>query len=165
MHRFLFTAMLCTLALVSCEPGDGDADAAGAKPHNKDEKWGKWGDRLPRNSASHEQLFAQASLGKPPEPRDFTSDLGDVCPVHHKKMSIQVIPIVFEDTASAGSATTNPSVTAEFPFGAEKIVSAGNALLPGEPLSARVYQCASCVAARKAAAEKQRQRAASAKAQ
>ena len=84
-------------------------------------------------------------------PHNLVSDTVDMCPVHHEKMRIREIPIVFEDTGTGKIANAGTEITAEFPFGAEKITSSANALLPGQPLSARVYQCASCIAARQAA--------------
>ena len=80
--------------------------------------------------------------------------------MHHVKMKLREIPIVFEEPTAKGTESVNPTATAAFPFGAEKIVSVGNALLPSEPLTARVYQCASCIAARRIAEEKRKQPAA-----
>ena len=91
----------------------------------------------------------------PPERFNFARHLldaaNDTCPVHREKMQVREIPIVFEDAESSGAESENMAGTARFPFGAERIISAGNALLPGAALTARVYQCESCVKARKAA--------------
>ena len=135
------------LFVSSCEPG-GDGLGAG---NGDNVRGGKQQTAIPHgNTANPERIAAQDSLGKPPAPRDLSEGIEDECPVHHEKMRVREIPIVFEDAAPA-----KQPLTAKFPFGAEKIISAGNALLPGEPLSARVYQCASCVAARRAAEERQ----------
>ena len=147
MRRLLILAPLGMLLLPSCEPGEDNADAGKNRPHEHLEKSGE---ERPRNETSHEQLAAQESLGRPPLPRNLIAATEDTCPVHHERMKIREIPIVFEESAEDGTGPGNPTATAAFPFGAEKIVSAGNALLPGEALTARVYQCASCIAARRA---------------
>lgn len=110
---------------------------------------------MPANKRSYTQTSAQESVGSTPLPRNLVSATGDICPVHHEKMKMREIPIVFEDSADSASPAGDPSAAAAYPFGAEKIVSSGNALLPAEPHSARVYRCASCIAARHAAEEKQ----------
>lgn len=138
---FIFLPLMPLMLLSSCEPGD---DGTGA---------GNGGARqrsiLPGNTANPERIAAQESLGKPPPPRDLRGGIDDECPVHQEKMKLKEIPILFGEDVPA-----KQLLTAQFPFGAEKITSSGNALLPGQPLSARVYQCASCVTARKAAEEK-----------
>jgi len=78
----------------------------------------------------------------------------NTCPIHQEKMRIGEIPIVFEDAVDTKGDSTKASDTDEFPFGAEKITSSGNALLPGEPVTARVYQCPSCITAKRAADQK-----------
>jgi len=151
MRQLLILAPLATLLISSCEPPEDNTDAGNNRPHEQNEKWNS---KLSVNTASHQQLSAQDSLGKPPSPRDLTAAIADICPVHHEKMKLREVPILFEENAANGTDSNNPSATAEFPFGAEKIVSAGNALLPGEALTARVYQCASCIATRRAAEKK-----------
>ncbi|MEO6739333.1 MAG: hypothetical protein ABIP20_03715 [Chthoniobacteraceae bacterium] len=148
MRHLLILAPLVTLLLASCEPGQENAGTGSRTSGDRT------GGKLPAEAANHERLAAQDSVGRPPLPRDLVSTVGDICPVHHIKMKLCQIPIVFGDTASEGTGLASLSATADFPFGAEKIVSAGNALLPGEPVTARVYQCASCIAARRAAKEK-----------
>ena len=143
MRHLLILAPLATLLLASCEPGQENADAGSSTTG-----------KLPQETANHERLAAQDSVGRPPLPHDLVSTVGDICPVHQLKMKLCQIPIVFGDTATAGTDHASLPATADFPFGTEKIVSAGNALLPGEPVTARVYQCPSCIAARRAAEEK-----------
>ena len=144
---FIFLALLPMLFLSSCEPGDNGSHA-GYPDNIRDGKEQRM--RLPGDTMNPERIAAQESLGKPPLPRDLSEGIEDECPVHHERMKVREIPIVFEDAASEKTKSAKQPLTAKFPFGAEKIISAGNALLPGEPLSARVYQCASCVAARRA---------------
>ena len=145
MRHFLILSPLAVLMLSSCDPDERNFGAGNDNHQSRNEK------KPSTNGIGHEQLAAQDSVGKPPPPRNLAGGVHDTCPVHHEKMRLREIPIVFEDSASAGSEPESPPATAEFPFGAEKIVSSGNALLPDESLSARVYQCASCVAARRAA--------------
>ena len=133
--------LLSILLLPSCEPGSDNINPRKGERRTE---------QLLENTVNPERIAAQESLGKPPLPRNLTEGIEDECPVHHEKMKLREIPIIFENAAPA-----KLPLTAKFPFGAEKIISAGNALLPGEPLSARVYQCASCVTARRAAEEKQ----------
>jgi hypothetical protein len=142
------------LMLPSCEPSGGSSDAGNPKP--RDERGGVL-ERVVPNEAGNAQLAAQDSVGRPPPPRHLADGVDDTCPVHHEKMRIREIPIVFEDAADRGAESENLSGMARFPFGAEKIVSSGNALLPGAALTARVYQCASCVTARRAADAKSEQ--------
>ena len=151
MRRLTILTPLVALLLISCEPGHDRGDAANTGPRTRD---GSPGVNLPGNSANHERLAAQDSLGKPPPPRNLLEGVEDECPVHHERMKVREIPIVFENGAPQGADPASFSLTARFPFGAEKIVSTGNALLPSEPLTARVYQCASCIAASKAAGKK-----------
>ena len=148
----IFLALLPILLLSSCKPGD-DRSNAGNGDNVRDGK--KQRTTLPGNTMNPERIAAQESLGKPPLPRDLSEGVEDECPVHHENMKVREIPIVFEDAATGKTKSEKQLLTAKFPFGAERIISAGNALLPGEPLSARVYQCGSCVTARKAAEEKQ----------
>ena len=148
----IFLSLLPILLLSSCKPGD-DRSNAGNGDNVRDGK--KQRTTLPGNTMNPERIAAQESLGKPPLPRDLSEGVEDECPVHHENMKVREIPIVFEDAATGKTKSEKQPLTAKFPFGAEKIISAGNALLPGEPLSARVYQCGSCVTARKAAEEKQ----------
>jgi hypothetical protein len=150
----LFVASLGMLMLPSCEPAGGNSDAGNPRP--RDERAEALGRMVP-NEAGNAQLAAQDSVGKPPPPRHLADGVDDTCPVHHEKMRIREIPIIFEDTADSGAESEILSGMARFPFGAEKIVSSGNALLPGAALTARVYQCASCVTARRAADAKRAQ--------
>ncbi len=147
----IFLTLLPMLLLSSCEPGE-DGSGAGSGSSDRDRKKRT---KLPTDTMNTERIAAQDSLGKPPQPRNLLEGVEDECPVHHEKMKVREIPIVFGDAAPEKSEHENPSSAEKFPFGAEKIISTGNALLPGEPVTARVYQCASCVAARKAAEEKQ----------
>jgi hypothetical protein len=150
-------ASLAVLLLASCEPGGDSNMPGGPSPQGRTEKTGI---KLNGNTTTIQQLAAQDSVGKPPQPRNLIADVADTCPVHHEKMRIREIPIVFEDDGPGESGSTCLAAAAAFPFDAERIVSTGNALLPGEPLTARVYQCASCVAAKRAGEEKRRQQAA-----
>ena len=152
MRHFLILAPLGMLLLSSCGPGGGSSDSGASREGESDGK-------LAADRMSHAQVSAQDSVGKRPQPHNFVETVEDICPVHHEKMKLREIPIAFEDPATNGTGSVNPLATAAFPFGAEKIVSAGNALLPGQPLTARVYQCAPCIAARWAA-EKMRGQAA-----
>ena len=154
LRHCLFVASLGMLMLPSCEPAGGSSDAGNARP--RDERTGLLETMVP-NEAGNAQLAAQESVGKPPPPRHLADAVDDTCPVHHEKMRIREIPIVFEDIADSGAESEILSGVARFPFGAEKIVSSGNALLPGAALTARVYQCASCVTARRAAEAKRAQ--------
>ena len=156
MRHFLILIPLGIL-LCSCEPGEGSTEADSGLLRKRREKGEGM---LPADGTNRERIAAQNSVGRVPQPRNLTGEAGDTCPVHHEKMKIREIPIVFEEHTAEGSGTANPPATAEFPFGAEKIVSAGNALLPGEPRTARVYQCASCVAASRTADLKRQQPAA-----
>ena len=150
MRTFLLLATLGMLVLPSCEPAGGSSDAGNIR--TRDERVGML-DHITVSEHSNARIAAQDSVGKSPEPRHLLDAANDTCPVHHEKMNVREIPIVFEDPAGDGVASENLAGTARFPFGAERIVSAGNALLPGAALTARVYQCASCVKARKAANE------------
>ena len=143
MRHFLILVPLGMLQLSSCEPEGGSSNAG----IRKRDPQGKWQDKIADEEVSHAQIAAQDSLGKTPQARDLVADVEDTCPVHHEKMKQREIPIVFGETKANG----HEPATAAFPFGAEKIVSAGNALLPGEARTARVYQCASCIAARRLA--------------
>ena len=144
----IFLALLPVLLLSSCEPGGG-ASNAGSGDDARDRK--RQAASPLGNTANPERIAAQDSLGKPPLPRDLLQGVEDECPVHREKMKVREIPIVFMDAAPENPETPKQPATGKFPFGAEKIISTGNALLPAEPLTARVYQCASCVAARRAA--------------
>ncbi len=151
MRTFLFLAMLGMLVLPSCEPAGGSSDAGNYK--SREERAGVF-EHIAINDDSNARLAARDSVGKSPQPRHLLDAASDTCPVHREKMNVREIPIVFEDPETGGTESENLSATARFPFGAERIVSAGNALLPGAALTARVYQCESCVKARKAANEK-----------
>ncbi|MEO6788601.1 MAG: hypothetical protein ABI318_20970 [Chthoniobacteraceae bacterium] len=148
MHRSLFTAILCALALASCEPA---AEKTDADAQRNDERPSKQHDSFTEYKDNHEQLSAEGSVGKSPPPRNLIAGVSDMCPVHHVKMTVCDVPVVFEESADSGTDTADPAAATAFPFGAEKVVSEGNALLPGETLTARIYQCPACVAARKAA--------------
>jgi hypothetical protein len=71
-------------------------------------------------------------------------------------MKIAEVPIVFEGTGAPSAESMNGLATDEFPFGAAKVTSSGNSLLPGEPVTARVYQCPNCMAYRNAADERRK---------
>ena len=149
MRHFLILTSLGMLLLSSCEPEGGSSEVG----INKRDRKGKWQDTFVDDKMSPAQIAAQNSVGNAPQSRNLIAAVEDTCPVHHEKMKQREIPVVFEEIKANG----DESATAEFPFGAEKIVSAGNALLPGEPLTARVYQCASCIAARRLAEVRGRQ--------
>ena len=151
MRHHLILVPLGLLLLSSCEPEDVRSDEVEDRRRKPDRNAAK---NVFVSDMSHAQLSAQDSLGKEPLARNMVSAIDDICPLHHEKMRMSEIPIVFEDDLPAGTAHAIPSATAAFPFGAERIISAGNSLLPGEPHTARVYLCASCIAARKAAEEK-----------
>jgi hypothetical protein len=154
MRHLPTLAPLAALLLSSCEPGANRSATGSSAPQEPLEKAGI---KLNGNTATLQQLAAQDSVGKPPQPRNLIADVADTCPVHHVKMKVREIPIVFEDDAQGESDSTGLATASAFPFDAERIVSTGNALLPGEPLSARVYQCASCIAEKQSALEKKSQ--------
>jgi hypothetical protein len=154
LRHCLFVASLGMLMLPSCEPAGGSSDAGNPRP--RDERTEVL-ERMVPNEAANAQLAARDSVGKSPLPRHLADAVDDTCPVHREKMKIREIPIVFEDTADSAEQSESLSGMARFPFGAEKIVSSGNALLPGTALTARVYQCASCVTARRIAEAKRAQ--------
>ena len=151
MRHHLALVPLGILLLSSCEPEGGHSDDADDRRGKPERSAGK---SVFANQMSREQISAQDSLGKPPLTRNMVSAIDDICPLHHEKMRLSEIPIVFEDDLPDGTAHASPPATAAFPFGAERIISAGNSLLPGEPHTARVYLCALCIAARKASEEK-----------
>ncbi len=99
-------------------------------------------------------MAAQNSLGRPPLPHHLLAGVSDVCPTHREQMKVREVPIIFSDGSSGTTEPFELQATAEFPFGAEKVISSANSLLPGEPISARIYQCASCVTARRASETK-----------
>ena len=148
MRHLLFLGSLATMLFSSCEPGQ-DNTSAGNSDRSEFQKVTQ-----PANSPNRERLSAMDSVGRPPLARDLVSTIEDICPVHHRKMKLCEIPIVFGETVFEGTESASLPATSEYPFGAEKIVSPGNALLPAEPVTARVYQCISCVAARRAAEQK-----------
>ena len=150
MRPFIFLAPLGMLMLASCEPAGGSSDTGITR--SRDQR-----DGIAANTASNAQLAAQDSLRKSPTAERLADGTRGTCPVHHKNMKIREIPIVFEDPDSGGEDADALSASAPFPFGAERIVSSGNALLPGATLTARVYQCASCIHARRAAETKSSQ--------
>ena len=143
-------APLAMLLLASCEPGQENAGTGNTTP--QDGEAGMASNF--RNKSNAERIAAHDSVGRPPGPRDLVNDAVDICPVHHEAMKVRELPILFSDTAPEKADPSEIQATAEFPFGAEEIISSGNALLPGEPISARVYQCAACIAARRAAEAK-----------
>lgn len=154
MRHFLLLSPLGMLLLASCGPNGGSSDAGDSRRRNSQ---GGSDSTFPPDTMTHTQISAQDSVGRSPLPRNLVATVEDICPVHQVKMKLREIPIVFEEPTANGTASVNPTATAAFPFGAEKIISAGNALLPSEPLTARVYQCASCIAARRIAEEKRKQ--------
>lgn len=149
---FILLALLPVLLLPSCEPGE-DSSSGGRGDTSNDGK--RQRTKFPTDTISPERIAAQNSPGKPPPPRDLVEGVEDECPVHHQKMNVREIPIVFVDPTAERPEPAKQPLSAKFPFGAEKIISTGNRLLPGEPHSARVYQCPACIAARRAAEEKQ----------
>lgn len=146
-------APLAMLLLPSCEPPRRSDD--GEKMNPDQPEWSL--EKMAPVKVNEELLAAQDSVGKEPGPRAQTGTVPDTCPVHREKMKIRQVPIVFEDSATEGTETANPDVMSAFPFAAEEFVSPGNALLPDESTTARVYQCSSCIAA-KLAAKKMRGR-------
>ena len=148
MRHILILASPAILLLSSCEQSE---DQAGARNTGRRDNKGV---SQPGNTANRERIAAQDSVGRPPQPRNLATDVEDTCPVHHEKMKLREIPIVFEEAAFDRGEPASASVNAEYPFGAEKIFSVRNTLMPGEPLTARVYQCPSCIVARKVAEAK-----------
>ncbi len=141
-------ALLALAILTSCEPSQDSVGVGGVIPSDAD---GEMGSRIRRDTSNPERIAAQNSVGRPPLPRNLVNDVEDVCPVHREKMKVREIPIVYSESTLGKVDPSEIQSRADFPFGAEKLISSGNALLPGEPLSAYVYQCAACVAAREAA--------------
>ncbi len=148
MPRSIFIAILCALALPSCSPDRRDADEDARRDESRH---AKRRDSFPDYKENHEQLSATNSVGRVPLPRNLIAGVPDICPVHHQKMTVREVPIVFEDTEESGTEAAKGSASPSFPFAAEKVVSEGNALAPTEALTARVYQCEACIAAQKAA--------------
>ncbi len=152
MRLFLVLAPLAMLLLNACTPAGGSSTTGnGTKSDPGDQS----PDSLESNRVSNAEMAAMDSLGKPPLPRNLITSVENSCPVHHRKMKIAEIPITFEDDEGAVQ-STDGLATEEFPFGAARILSAGNALLPSEPRTAQVYQCPNCMAYRKAADEKRK---------
>jgi len=151
MRHHIILVSLGILLLSSCEPEAGHSEDAEDRRGKRERRTAG---NVFVNEMSHAQISAQDSLGKEPLARNMVSAIDDICPLHHEKMRMTEIPIVFEDDLPGDPAHNSLPATAAFPFGAERIVSAGNSLLPGEPHTARVYLCASCIAARKAAEAK-----------
>lgn len=143
-------APLAMLLLASCEPGQENAGTGNTAPTDIEDGMGS----KFRDHANPEHIAARDSIGKPPLPRNLMTAVENTCPVHHEAMKAREIPIVFPDAASGAPDPSEMQATAEFPFGAEKIISSGNALLPTEPVSAYVYQCAVCIAGRRASEAK-----------
>lgn len=143
-------APLAMLLLASCEPAQENTDSGSTEPRDRE---GGTASKF-RDKANPERIAARDSVGKPPLPHNLVNDIEDICPVHHEAMKAREIPIVFADAATGPPDPSEMQATAAFPFGAEKIISSGNALLPVEPVSARVYQCAACIAGRRAAEAK-----------
>ena len=147
MHRSIF-AILCVLALPSCDPAPERTDADARRD---DARKGKHRDSFEDYRQNHAQFSAEGSVGRPPPPRNMIAGVGDICPVHHQKMTVREVPIVFEESADDGTDAAGAAPAAAFPFAAEKVISAGNSLLPGEALTARIYQCTACIIGQKAA--------------
>lgn len=147
MRHLLILAPLAILLLSSCEPGE-DGASLHDRRHGDGEERNKM---LSADKTNRERIAAQESIGKMPLPRDLASNVEDSCPVHHEKMKLREIPIVFVETAPGTDEAASALASARYPFGAEKIVTVGNGLLPGAPLTARVYQCAACISASRAA--------------
>jgi hypothetical protein len=148
MRRSIFIAVLCALALPSCSPAPDDAAADvrrdGSRKTNRR-------DSFAEHRQNHEQLSAEGSIGRAPQPRNLIAGVADICPVHDQKMAVREVPIVFKDAEDASTESAKPATISRFPFAVEKVVSEGNSLAPGEALTARVYQCEACIAAQKAA--------------
>ncbi len=154
MRHSLLLVPLGMLLLASCGPNGGSSEAGDSRRRNP--QGGSDATFLP-DTMTHAQISAQDSVGRPPLPRNLVATVEDICPVHHAKMKMRVVPIVFEEPNANGDESAILPATAAFPFGAEKIVSAGNALLPSQSLTARVYQCEPCIIARRIAEEKRKQ--------
>lgn len=150
MLRSHFLFPLGALLLASCEPDEGSSAKADSRQRKSEASL----DEILPDTFSHSQISAQDSVGKGPQPRNLAETTDNVCPVHHEKMTLREVPIVFPESTGDGTVPAEAAAAAAFPFGAETIVSEGNALLPSQPLTARVYQCAACIAARRAAEEK-----------
>jgi hypothetical protein len=151
MRPFLFLAPLGMLLLPSCMPAGGSSSTGNG---SSNDPGSGLTDSIKSNTVSHAEIAAVDSMGKLPPPRNLLNTSDNTCPVHLRKMKVAEIPIVFEAAGDAANDSTNGLATDEFPFGAAKIISTGNTLLPGEPVTARVYQCPNCMAYRKAADER-----------
>jgi hypothetical protein len=147
MRNFSFLAPLAMLLLSSCDPAGGTSDAG----HKPNDRRGGWVGNIGTGEVSDAQLNARESVGKPQTPQNLVTSIDDTCPVHHEKMRMRELPVVFEDGETVRSQPGKPLASARFPFGSERITSTGNALLPSATQTARAYQCASCVKARRAA--------------
>src|SRR5262245_45006663 len=100
MTRSIFIAILCALALPACSPAPRDADEDAR--HDGSRK-PKRRDGFPDYNENHEQLSATNSVGRAPLPRNLIAGVSDICPVHHQKMTVREVPIVFEDTEESGA--------------------------------------------------------------
>ena len=147
MRHPLIFAPLTILLLSSCEPG-GDSASRHDRRHGEEEPRNE---KLSSDKTNRERIAAQESVGKMPQPRDLAGNVEDICPLHREKMKLREIPIVFVETAPGGDVAANAATSARYPFGAEKIVTVGNGLLPSEALTARVFQCVACISASRAA--------------
>lgn len=147
MRHCLTFIPLGFLLLASCEPDGGSTPSEERNPDRNR----KIGASIPHDAMSNAQISAQDSVGKPPMPRNLAVGVDDTCPLHHEKMTLNEIPIFFEEDLAGEVDLPIQPITEAFPFAAEKIFSPGNSLLPGEPRNAIVYQCSSCIKARKLA--------------
>lgn len=151
MRKFLILAPLGLLVLASCKPAGGSSSSGIS---TSQDTGGEWVESLGSNEVSNAQIFALSSLRTPPPPRELAGAINGTCPIHHQKMSIKEVPLVYQETASFGNQSAPSPAVDEFPFAVEELPSPTNILLPGEPLTARVFRCESCVTARKLADRK-----------
>ncbi len=150
MQRLFLLAPLGTmLLLASCDQRAGDGEIAGGRGS---EGGASIGSMLPRNSSNPERIAAEDSLGKAPPPINLVAGRSDKCPVHHERMSVHEVPVVFEETRPAGGESVRAPGAGAFPFAEQEFVTTGSSLLPGESRTALVFQCAKCVAGKRVAA-------------
>lgn len=149
-------ALLAVLLLASCDSSGPPARAAG------DSKEDLITTLVEQPSViRHESLSAANLAGRAPEPLNLTAGVNDTCPVHHQKMRERMVPIVL-DSEPKGRAHASARLREAFPFGAAEAVHEGGRFLPEDPQTARIFQCAACVAGRKEAAAREAQTVSSA---
>ncbi len=98
MRLFLILAPLGMLLLSSCTPAGGSSSTGKG---SSEESGGGLAESLKSTTVSNAEMAAVDSMGKPPAPRNLIAALDNTCPVHHRKMKIAEIPIVFESTGGA----------------------------------------------------------------